>query len=691
MLITEKDVKNKIKELENNGYIWKPLGGNANNEGLIQMLTDPGAGLAERVTNAIDAVLEKYYLKFKSQAKNPNDLANEIKNQLSKKEFENLINISIHNSESKNSKKNITTIISDKGIGISNDEFENTILKLSGDNKLTKKYLMGSYGQGGSTSVKFNEFTIIYSKSEDSDEVMTIIRYNLGTSETKNGCYEYIVKVNNGISSFAPSFVLKHVGTKIVNVATYYKKQNPKIEYPKTIHNLLTNRLFNPPIPFTLVDKYENNINTQKILIEGARNNLKQKIIDKKFFENKKFKTKEGSTIYIKWWVIMPNKEKRLKKNLVDSYLKNSRQPFNFTMNGQTQGYFGNSLLNDAELSFLKKKFVCEIDLTNISKLEKKSIFSSSRENISKDGYFWEEIKKKILNYLVKCKKLQIINKEIREMMTSLFHDDKSFNKKLSIELKKLVPLFSKGQVRSLNEIKVLSPKIQNEENEENEENLKDFPSYFNFKVLDPHKFSSDNLKIKYETDAKPNVILNTIKITKLPNPLKFISKNQNGKNGTIIFNAKEMPLNQNFTITFDVLNGTFIKNVVVQKIDPLKKPKKLGYPKTEVFFINKESDNNYNLFDFSKQKPCEIDYSRKSNNLSIYINFATYESIGKYLNKKNIYEKFKNYYSFGLSIYIITRIKKYENENTEIDENYDYNPIAKNLIWSFENLQKNK
>lgn len=83
----------------------------------------------------------------------------------------------------------------------------------------------------------------------------------------------------------------------------------------------------------------------------------------------------------------MPNKEQRL-KNLVDSYLKNSRQPFNFTMNGQTQGYFGNSILNDVELSFLKKRFVCEIDLTNISKLEKNSIFSSSRENISKDGYF---------------------------------------------------------------------------------------------------------------------------------------------------------------------------------------------------------------------------------------------------------------------------------------------------------------
>ena len=686
MLITENDVKNKIKDLENEGYTWKPLGGIPNNEGLIQMLTDPGAGLTERITNAIDAVLEKYYLKFNSNAKKPDHLANEIKEKIGEKEFKNLINISIHNSQSKNSEKNITTIITDKGIGISNNEFESTILKLGSDNKSTKKYLMGSYGQGGSTSVKFNEFTVIHSRDKNNKEVMTIIRYNLGTKETKNGFYQYIVKVNDGISYFAPSSVLKETGTKIINVATYYKKQNLKNEYQKTIYNLLTNRLFHPPLPFTLIDRFQNVNNDKKIPIEGAKNSLIKNIKDKNFFEEKKLKTKEGSTIYIRWWAIMPN-GKKLSKNQFNSYLKNSKSPFNFTMNGQTQGYFGDSLLNDAELSFLKRRFVCEIDLTNISKKEKKSILSSSRENISRDSYFWEEIKKKIINYFAKSQKLQDINKKIREMTTSLFHDDKSFNKQLSKDLKKLGSLFSKGKVRSSYEIK---KSINNYQSKIIQENLKDFPTYFNFKVLDPHRFSKDKLKIKYETDGKRNVVLNAIKITKLPDPLKFISKDQKGKNGLIVFDAKEIPINKILTITFDILDGTFIRYANIKKINPSEKPKNLGYPKTKVFFVSEESDQNYHRLGFNKQKPCEIDYSKKTNNLSIYINIATYEFIGNYLiNKKNIYNQFRAHYSIGLSIYVITQIKKYEDENKEVEENYDYNPIAKNLIWSFEKIKK--
>ncbi len=686
MLITEKDVKNKIRDLENEGYTWKPLGGIFNNEGFIQTLTDPGAGLTERVTNAIDAVLEKYYLRYNWNVKKPDHLANEIKKKIGEKEFKNLINISIYNSQNKDSEKNITTIVTDKGIGISNNEFEDTILKLGGANKLKKKYLMGAYGQGGSTSVKFNEFTIIHSKDKNDKEVMTIIRYNPGTKETKNGFYEYIVKVVNGDSNFASSFVLKERGTKIINVATYYKKQSSKSEYQKIIYNLLTNRLFHPPLPFTLIDRFQNIDNDKKILIEGARNNLIKKIKDKKFFEEKKLKTKEGSKIYIRWWVIMSN-EKNFPKNQLNFYLKNSQSPFNFTMNGQTQGYFGNSLLNDAELSFLKKRFVCEVELTNISKNEKKSILSSSRENISESGYFWEEIKKKIINYLNKSKKLQSINKKIREMTTSIFHDDKFFSKELSKNLKKLGSLFSKGKVRSSFEIK---KSITKHQIQTIEENLKDFPTYFNFKVLNPHRFSKDKLKIRYKTDGKRSVVLNAIKIIKLPNSLKFISKDQKGQNGFIVFDAKEIPLNKILTITFDILNGTFVKDVNIKKINPSEKPKNLGYPKTKIFFIDKEEDKNYDRLDFNKQKPCEIDYSKETNNLSIYINIATYEFIGNYLiSKKNIYNQFRGHYSMGLSIYIITLIKKYEDENKKVKENYDYNPIAKNLIWSFENIRK--
>ena len=38
----------------------------------------------------------------------------------------------------------------DQGTGIDQKDFKNTILSISGTNKIRKKYVMGQYGQGGS-------------------------------------------------------------------------------------------------------------------------------------------------------------------------------------------------------------------------------------------------------------------------------------------------------------------------------------------------------------------------------------------------------------------------------------------------------------------------------------------------------------------------------------------------------------
>lgn len=46
-----------------------------------------------------------------------------------------------------------TVEIRDHGIGIKGDDFSKTILSLYGQNKISKLYLMGAYGQGGSTAL----------------------------------------------------------------------------------------------------------------------------------------------------------------------------------------------------------------------------------------------------------------------------------------------------------------------------------------------------------------------------------------------------------------------------------------------------------------------------------------------------------------------------------------------------------
>src|SRR5882757_4141993 len=43
----------------NTDFEWRPLGGRQNNSGTVEAATNAGRAIVERVTNAIDAVLEK--------------------------------------------------------------------------------------------------------------------------------------------------------------------------------------------------------------------------------------------------------------------------------------------------------------------------------------------------------------------------------------------------------------------------------------------------------------------------------------------------------------------------------------------------------------------------------------------------------------------------------------------------------
>src|SRR3989344_3951388 len=57
---TVKDLVEIISEIQDSGtrVAWKPVGDNDNNLAIINLGSDPAAGVIERVTNAIDAVLD---------------------------------------------------------------------------------------------------------------------------------------------------------------------------------------------------------------------------------------------------------------------------------------------------------------------------------------------------------------------------------------------------------------------------------------------------------------------------------------------------------------------------------------------------------------------------------------------------------------------------------------------------------
>jgi hypothetical protein len=208
---TAKEVTDLLEDLiDQRDVKWLPVGNRRDNIATINIGTDPAAGLTERITNAIDAILElEWNRQGKPSTVNSPRAASEkwfgikdgklhnIENARDKavESLARKIKITLHDSEKEN---NPTVEIRDYGIGIKGEDFSRTILGLHSGNKIQKLYLMGAYGQGGSTALSYNNFTIIVSKPYFQDNETkplvswTIVRINPGNIDVdKHEWFEY--------------------------------------------------------------------------------------------------------------------------------------------------------------------------------------------------------------------------------------------------------------------------------------------------------------------------------------------------------------------------------------------------------------------------------------------------------------------------------------------------------------------
>src|SRR6056297_3355544 len=199
------DAINTIKKEFN--INWLPVGGRENNLPTINMGSDPGSSLIERITNAIDSIFErKWYELDKPRGINsPREAAEKwfeiengtLANHSNYRDYQELSKkVQVTLFDSGNSDKP-TVDIRDYGCGIKSGDFEKSIVSLNESLKLNKHFLAGAFGQGGSTTFSFSEFAIIFSRqmSDDNNDnypvAVTIVRFNPGAEDDKHGKYEY--------------------------------------------------------------------------------------------------------------------------------------------------------------------------------------------------------------------------------------------------------------------------------------------------------------------------------------------------------------------------------------------------------------------------------------------------------------------------------------------------------------------
>lgn len=496
---------------------FEPVGGRPNNIATINIGSDPAAGVTERITNAIDAVLEKEWL-LRNQ---PIDIRTPRKateewygietgnlatiqdpHDARLTNLSSLITVSLH--DSGNDAKP-TVEIRDKGIGLKSEDFSKTILSLNESNKIGKLHLMGAYGQGGSTALSYNSLTVIISKLFSPQKggrkcvAWTIVRINQGDiNVNKHPWYEYMVEAATGqpfvseISDddFEPGTLVRHI---LMDLGKY----KGKITTPtNSLWYLAHNYLFDPVIPFTITDK--RNDKNEKRTVTG-NNRLLTYTDNLQYYQSVPLTFKDGKVV-IYYWVLNTTGENP--RDRIKHYAQPSN-PILITFNGQKQGTLGNGIIkNELKLPFLDRYLIVQIEADNLDSEARRQLFSSTRESL-RDTSILEELRKLTIDTLSEDDKLKVLDRERKQRYFK--QEDTQVLDNLRRRLAKRINVFlqSSGSGQT-----VTATKVSDTANTEKmpEIPIEDPPTFFEITTKSPREvFPNKTFSIKFRTDAHPN------------------------------------------------------------------------------------------------------------------------------------------------------------------------------------------
>ncbi|AGB38051.1 ATP-binding protein [Natronococcus occultus] len=411
--------------LEQHDLEWKHLGGRDTNENSVHMVKDPANALNERVTNAIDACLERAVHENKvDSASSPREAVTEVfglskagYNDMSPHWVKDTADSNINVAIEENSKPNRPVIeISDQGIGQQPQDFEDTFLSLDRNTKLTKPYLIGKYGQGGSSTFAFCEYAIIISRHCDGGDVgWSIVRYNERTSgdeEYSLGVYEYCVLPNGDIPSI-PESEVDDLSGSIVRLIEYDATnfKNSLSAGAGNLYTVLHRTMFGSIFPFMLEDRRVErfkgyNDKPKRRTVVGSRYRLDKpsKYVDKSR-DFRRVDLGEYGALRIKYWVLND-------RSAVEQFA-DPTEPIVFTLDGQrhhteTKRYFKDG----TGFNFLKDRIIVEVNCEDLSHSGKRA-FTSDRESMA-DSDQGRVIRRKVIEALAEDDQLDALNENYK-------------------------------------------------------------------------------------------------------------------------------------------------------------------------------------------------------------------------------------------------------------------------------------
>jgi hypothetical protein len=295
---------------------WVPVGRDRGNGGRIKLAGEPMNPLAERLVNGMESLIE--LARLRELLKNPTaglpesprdavlryfgfpklDSIERLEDDERKKKRA-LVdkvrkNLSITLDFERKSKEFAVTV-RDHGMGQSASNIHKTLLSLGRTDKADKPYLIGVFGQGGSSAFSIAKYSIVISRrapdirrpDEDGSAGWTIVR-EIQPKGRRDPYYAYLAATEDGSVPFVDPILADKAefgqGAHFCHIAYDFGASDSAIA--RTMYQSLNHVLFNPVMPyelFALKDTPDPMFGTAQRLAQRVRRFRSGVALDKSF------------------------------------------------------------------------------------------------------------------------------------------------------------------------------------------------------------------------------------------------------------------------------------------------------------------------------------------------------------------------------------------------------------------------
>jgi hypothetical protein len=478
--------KSEVEELlsahdEVCGNHWRDLGDRPGNAATVQIASNPASAVIERITNGIDGMLELEAERHPgSHPDSPRTAAREWFGiprgglaELSDKKRRPLAeNIRVVLEESGESDRP-TVMIVDRGIGQRPADAPKTLLSLNENNKISKPYLQGAYGQGAAATYRFARYTLIVTRREPTlndgrgDMVGWTVVWEdpADPSVNKLPVYRYLVDADGEIPTFEPHLLddLDWHGVRVTHISYALRGYKAAYTQPKNgLWALLHSSLFDPVLPVLVggnrpIDQRAAGPNSTRVVIgnaarlDGPRGpaggDLSISYRNSGTFDLGKATGRDVGKFRIKYWVLQRPADSTSTTDPTASYI-GTDQAVTMTLSGQRQDAERRTWLrNRTEFPFLVKNLVVQVDVDELAPLGKRELFSSTRER-AVDSDLRDRIYDEVVTMLREDAELRRLEREERDRL--LAQSTKHVDDKIRERLRKRIHSVLKGKTRKV-------------------------------------------------------------------------------------------------------------------------------------------------------------------------------------------------------------------------------------------------